>query len=204
MDLVLALKLSLVCLATFFICGIPFGLYFGRHFAHVDVRDLGSGNIGATNVARTVGAKAGAATFLADGLKGFLCVLAACYLLPYDLVSWVYVFAVAGHIFSPYLSFKGGKGVSVGFGCALAFMPWVAVEVLTVFLVAVLITKRVSVASLSAAVSLPIAAWLIYQPSMAAIAPLCVVSIMVIWAHRSNISRLIHGEENDFSFKNRS
>ena len=111
----------------------------------------------------------------------------------------VYVACICGHVFSCYLKFKGGKGIAVGFGAALGLKWQIALGLLAVFIAVVAPTRYVSLASCSAAVSLPIWA-LIFGVAPISLIPLCVVSALVVWAHRSNIKKLLNHEEKKFSF----
>ena len=213
--------LACALLIAFLVCGIPFGLIVAMRMAHVDVRQVGSGNIGTTNVAREVGKGAAALTLLLDAGKGWACVhlgVLALNALAFDgavagagdpSLSWVgglvIAAAVCGHVFSPYLGFHGGKGIAVGFGAVLGYLWPVALGLLVVFLAFALTTKRVSVGSIAAGLSLPVltALWChVARGSVAwplVLTTLC-VGILVVWAHRSNIDKLAHGGESAFSF----
>lgn len=202
---------------AYFVCGIPSGLVVAKRMGHVDVRTTGSGNVGSTNVARTVGKKAGALTLLLDVLKAAVSVLIGYVLIglvgagslslvtpgaQWDwMMALVYAFCIAGHVFSPYLHFHGGKGIAVGFGGAVALMPLVGLSLWIPFLLFALTTKRVSAGSVAAAISLPFLTWAIVRPSTAYVAVIACVAVIVVWAHRANIVKLIHGQEAPFSFK---
>lgn len=202
---------------SFAICGIPFGLVFAKLFCNTDIRAYGSGNIGMTNVARTCGKALAAATFICDAGKGLLCLSISRMLMralaltsPESFayfcdarfiaiaIAWLYLVCVFGHIFSPFLKGKGGKGISVGFGAGLAIDPIMALSALAFFFVLTFVTKRVSVGSLGACVALPLAAYL-RGCSQAQVVPIVLVALTVIWAHRTNILRLVRGEEPVFS-----
>ncbi len=213
-------SIFLLCLlavaVTYFVCGIPFGLLIASKEGHIDVRKVGSGNIGTTNVARSVGAKAGGLTLLCDALKGFLSTfiwsrIFAAVLFggdmaqvgPFGAYGWmasvVFLAAICGHVFSPYLHFHGGKGIAVGFGAALGYIPLVALGLLLVFVVAAVPTRYVSLGSSLAAISLPI--WgIVFGYAPQTIYPLVAIAVIVVWAHRGNIKKLVHGEERKFSF----
>lgn len=212
----MVLWLLLSCVVTYFVCGIPFGLIIGSKEGHIDIRRVGSGNIGTTNVARSVGAKAAGLTLLLDALKGFLSTLIWSHVFanvlfmgnfermaPTADFGWmpsiIFLFAIIGHVFSPYLKFKGGKGIAVGFGAALGYIPAVAMGLLLVFLVGAVPSRYVSVGSISTAISLPIwAAIFGYAPTT--IYPLIIITLIVVWAHRENIKKLAHHQEKHFSF----
>lgn len=200
------------------VCGVPFGYLISKH-SGVDVTKTGSGNIGTTNVARSVGAKEGVATLFLDAAKGFVCVYVAKLLMalaatggdmapfaPAQPFSWtvamVFMAAVLGHIYSPYLHFKGGKGIACGFGAALA-MAWpLAIAILIVFLVIAVPTRYVSAGSLAASISLPIFAAIFYWPiDWGFEIPLIIAAAAACWAHRVNAKRLLAGEESTFDIK---
>ena len=205
-----------VCaVASFLICGIPFGMIIAEKMSGIDVRKVGSGNIGMTNVARSAGGKAAALTFACDVGKGALCIilfrwLIATICLGGDIASlalngafaWVlttlYMACVFGHVFSPYLHFHGGKGISVGLGAALGMCWPMGLGMFAIFLVLTIPTHLVSLGSIAAAASLPFFG-LGFGARGIAIVPLVVVSLVVIWSHRENIGRLLRGEERRFS-----
>lgn len=202
-------------ITSFFVCGVPFGYLISARMAGIDVRTVGSGNIGMTNVARTVGGKAAALTFGCDVGKGLVCtVLARLFiglvamggdwslLAPGGSYDWalaaVYDACVLGHIFSPYLGFHGGKGISVGLGAALGLHWPLALSMLAVFLSLTLPTGYVSLGSICAALALTLFGFG-FRFSVPAGCLLLVVSMVVIWSHRSNIKKLIQGTERRFS-----
>lgn len=202
-------------LLSYLISAIPCGYLIGKALGGgTDVRLAGSGNVGATNVTRTVGKKAGILTLVCDVLKALVGVGVSCLLLSRiwgpcifflgEYTDWIcalsYLAAVLGHMFSPFLRFKGGKGIAVGFGGALPFMPLAGLALWIPFLVCAFATRRVSVGSIVAALCLPGIAWLIYRPTGLFVAVLCVVALLVVFAHRSNIHKLLRGEEKPFSF----
>lgn len=212
----LELWTAVFTIVAYLVCGIPFGLVVAMAMGHVDVRTVGSGNIGTTNVARSVGKGAAAATLLLDLGKGLVCVVAARYglaalALGGDVASLdhttsfgtalavVFLGCVLGHIFSPYLRFHGGKGIAVGFGAALGLYWPVGLGLLAVFLVLVIPTRYVSLGSVAAAASLPVWCAVLGFPS-ASVAVLALGAAIVIWSHRENVRRLVHGEERRFAF----
>lgn len=211
----LTLVAVLTAIGSFLICGIPFGLIIASALNGIDVRKTGSGNIGMTNVARSAGGKAAALTFLCDVGKGTVSVLLGklivanvCLrgdwgMLAYNgAFGWVgsvlFMACVFGHIFSPYLHFHGGKGISVGLGAGLAMWWPIGLGMLAVFLLLAIPTRYVSLGSIAAAASLPIQSFL-WGMSIAAVIPTALVAIVVIWSHRENIGRLMRGEERQFS-----
>lgn len=206
----------LLAVGAYFVCGVPFGLFVARAMGHVDVRATGSGNIGTTNVARSVGKGAAAATLLLDLGKGLVWMLVSRVVLALvvfggDFASLdhttvfgtsltvVFLACICGHVFSPYLRFHGGKGIAVGFGAALGLYWPIGVGLLALFLLLVIPTRYVSLGSVVAAASLPV--WcLVFGFPPVAIAPVAVAAVVVIWSHRENVRRLVHGEERRFAF----
>lgn len=208
-----------VAITAYLLGSIPFGYILVRVFTGADVRAQGSGNIGATNVARTGKKGLAVATLFLDALKGFIAVyltfatittytsgphgyeldMGAAYL----LASLVALFAILGHMYPVWLKFKGGKGVATGLGVFLALAPWAVLIVLVCFLIVVAITRYVSLGSILAAALFPIAFYYM-QPQHGT--PLILgmisgVSALIIWKHRENIRRLIAGNENKFGAK---
>lgn len=201
-----------VFVLSFLLGSIPWGLIISRVFYHTDIREHGSGNIGTTNAMRTMGKVGGSAVFVLDFGKGLLsgviAMLALWYLvpggglLPESGVTYAFVLAVAtmgctlGHIFSPWLGFKGGKGIAVAVGCLFTSFGVVpAIIELAIFAVLVLSTRYVSVGSIAAAVACPFIACALYWGDWAAIACFLITAAVVVWAHRENIGRLRAGCE---------
>lgn len=163
----------------------------------VDVRKEGSGNAGTTNVLRLLGKKAAAATLLIDILKGVVAVIIGNIFDP--RIGMMCALAVfLGHIWPVFFKFKGGKGAATGFGAVLAVSPPLGLCVIIVAAVLVLITKRMSVGSLAAAISLP-ALSLLFVPEFFWIA--IVMMAISVFKHRANIGRLMRGEEPKMNFK---
>lgn len=173
---------------------IPFGLLLTRLAGAGDLRAIGSGSIGATNVLRTGRKDLAAATLVLDLGKGIVAVLVARWLAGETGALIAAIAAVIGHMFPVWLRFHGGKGVATAFGVLLAVMPLVAVIGFAIWL-AVALTLRISSASaLVATVATPILAWLLGQPRMA-IATVIVLAVLIFIRHRANIARLIAGTE---------
>ena len=189
-------------LIAFALGGIPFGLIIASVMAHEDIRKLGSGNIGTTNVARNAG-KGIISVMLVRwflGAQGFTPLVSGNEHAEAELIiSFVYACCVLGHIFSPWLHFHGGKGIAVGFGGGLAVSPLAALVALAVFITLAVPTKYVSLGSIGAAVAIPLFCLLFGMDPVATI-PVFVVAASVIWAHRENINRLNAGNESKFSF----
>lgn len=146
----------LLPIVAYFIGGIPFGLIIGKIFFKIDVRSSGSGNIGATNVTRLCGKTAGIATFVLDALKGAITILIAWKLfdIPHTSQILIAVGAILGHSFSPYLKFKGGKGVATSFACLFTVALPIAIYVAIFWVMSMLVFATVGIASISAALLL--------------------------------------------------
>ena len=198
---------SLLLAGAYLIGAIPFGFLIGK-FHGVDVRTVGSGNIGATNVTRAVGKNAGRLCFALDFLKGALPTFAA--QLAYPEETWLAfaccALAVLGHIFPVYLKFKGGKGISTAAGAVLALAPLPLLGAAAVWVASFFIWRYVSLASILAAVALPILAWLFgwlevgpsVSRSIFTLIFLGVLSLLAILRHIANIKRLLAGTESRF------
>ena len=202
----------ILTLALAFLLGsIPSGILIGRLFYGIDIREVGSGNIGTTNAIRAMGKKGGYAVFLLDFGKGVLAGLGAlgilAWLVPYagevDLVlarpeflAAAFLGCTLGHIFCPWLGFKGGKGIAVAVGCLfVTYGPLGAIIELAIFAVIVIATKYVSAGSIAAAAACwPLACFFFWGHPLA-IAMCCLAAGVVIWAHRENIVRLKEGTE---------
>lgn len=190
------LEAVFAALLGFALGSIPFGLILTRAAGLGDVRDIGSGSIGATNVLRTGNKGLAAATVLLDAAKAAVPVLVAGQFWPHadGLTQGIAgVAAVAGHCFTPWLMFKGGKGFASAAGALLA-LAWPAMLACAVIWAAVLFISRISsVSSLVTVVAAPAVAWAMDYPQ--AIAPLMAIAAIVIVQHRANIGRLMRGEE---------
>ena len=193
---------------AYLIGGIPFGFLIGK-MRGVDVRTVGSKNIGATNVFRTVGKKWGLIAFACDVLKGLLPTLAASLYLsnlsnPSNLSNLplcVGVATVVGHMLTPYMKFKGGKGVATAFGMLLGLIPALVGTSFAIFAVVFACSHFISLGSCVASAFLAVAIWFpILGTRGSADLPQCIlvtlISLFIIWRHRSNIGRLVRGNEN--------
>ena len=190
----------LYILLSYLFGSIPFGYIVAKLANGVDIRNHGSGNTGATNVFRVVGPAGGITVFILDCLKGFLPVALAGYFFK-DLSS-VYLLlaglaAIAGHMFTPFLGFKGGKGVATGAGVFLALLPVITLFGALVFAIVFAFSRYVSLSSICAGVFVPIASWATGKPAGISIFT-TLAAILIIYAHRSNIQRLLNGTENRF------
>lgn len=187
--------------AGYLVGSIPFGYLIAMLLGAGDIRTKGSGNIGATNVVRSVGAAAGALTFLLDFFKGTLIVYAAHRMAGLDTAAAVAVAAVMGHNFPVWLKFKGGRGVAVGAGVFMALIPPAVAIVLGIFAIVVAVTRIVSLASLVASGAFPLIAWYVYgAPRSVIVAGIIVVGLIFV-RHSANISRLIRGQEPRFGHR---
>ncbi len=176
---------------------IPTGLLLGKLYG-IDVRNEGSGNIGATNLYRTVGRKVGIWTLLGDCLKGFLPVMLAWQLgLGEPLQAAVALAAFCGHVFSIFLRFKGGKGVATALGVYLALAPLAVLGALLVFILLVAVWRYISLGSIVAAAVMPLIIFLRPHSNELLLATV-LISLIVIVKHHANISRLLAGTESKF------
>ncbi len=188
----------IVVIAAYIIGSIPTGLLLAKAFSGVDIRESGSGNIGATNVYRTLGRKVGLLTLVGDCLKGVLPVVAA-YALGFNAM-WVAIVGLAaflGHVYTVFLGFKGGKGVATALGVFLAVSYPSVLIALAVFVLVLLKWRYVSLASITAAAVMPsLVALIDRRPETVAMS--VVIAAMVIYRHKENIKRLKAGTENKF------
>ncbi|MFM5954180.1 MAG: glycerol-3-phosphate 1-O-acyltransferase PlsY [Novosphingobium sp.] len=171
---------------------VPFGLILTNLFGDGNLRSIGSGNIGATNVLRTGNKGLAAATLLLDGAKGFVAVWLAWrwFGLAAPLAA---LGAVLGHCFPVWLGFKGGKGVATTLGVALGLAWPIGLAYAAVWLAMLALTRISSLAGMSAAVAAPVAAWALGKPEFVPV--LGVIALLVLWLHRANIARLRNGTE---------
>jgi glycerol-3-phosphate acyltransferase PlsY len=201
----------LFVLAAYLLGSIPTGYVLMRFFRHEDIRTVGSGNIGATNVLRSGSKKLAAATFFGDMLKGCAAVwlmgLVGAWLLPAlahrDAQALGALFAVLGHVYPVWLRFKGGKGVATGFGVFLVAAPWAALAAISVFFVVLYFTRYVSLASILGSASFPIFAWMLVSGDrpLLFIAVQFAVALLIIVKHHPNIARLMRGTESRLGAK---
>jgi glycerol-3-phosphate acyltransferase PlsY len=190
--------------AAYLVGGIPFGYLLVRWKTGEDVREKGSGNIGATNVLRTTGRGVAVTTLVLDIAKGVFAVWLA------DKLSlgsplWMSLAALAvmaGHAFPVFLKFQGGKAVASFVGAFLYLTPIPMIAALLVFVIVVAATRQISMGSIVAAGSLPLAAWLIEHPPSSVILATLVAAGFLIYRHRANIGRIRLGTENVFRFGN--
>lgn len=201
--------LSLGVLALAYLVGsIPFGFLLVRFVRKEDIRSVGSGNIGATNVARAGSKKLGVLTLLLDLSKGLVVVLLARSLAPgnpgapSDLAVGAGIAAVVGHVFPVWLGFRGGKGVATALGVFLALTPRAALAMVAVFALVFTVSRVVSLASLAAAVLLPpLAMVLVPDRSPVFLGGIIFLALLIIVKHHANIARLMRGIEPKFGSK---
>ena len=183
-------------LVAYLLGSIPSGLWIGQYFFQKDIRQFGSGNLGSTNAFRVLGKKAGSVVLFCDVFKGFLAMVLAITVFKQDSLSplWIASFAVIGHTFPLFASFKGGKAVATFAGMILAYQPLLLLYGLIIFLALLAITRMVSftaMVTISAGVllSLLFNDWALTAFALA-------IDIFIIYRHRSNIQRILNGTEN--------
>jgi len=185
-------------LSTFLLAAIPFGLVLTSLLTEVDIRKQGSGNIGATNVYRLAGRKLGVATLVCDILKGFFPTLISLWLMEAPAgVSLTIAAAFLGHCYSPYLAFRGGKGVATGMGAFLAAAPIAALVAAIAWIATVAFTRKSSAGALLGLAVL--VATLALMPASRPLLPAAIlIGLLLVWRHRDNIRRLLTGTESKF------
>ena len=199
-------KLLLIAAVSYLLGSIPFGYLLVRIFRGEDVRKIGSGNIGATNVARVAGPVAGIFTLALDAAKGAAAVwLAARF--ANDSATWMVIAGLAalvGHCFPLWLGFRGGKGVATAAGVFLVLCPLALLGSLTLFILVVVFSRYVSLGSIAAAAAIPLLVYFFWAPHHAP--PLTVTfgalaaALLVVYKHDANMQRLVEGREPRFSF----
>jgi glycerol-3-phosphate acyltransferase PlsY len=192
-------------LGAYLLGSIPFGFLVAKAKG-VDIRSVGSGNIGATNAMRVLGKPAGIFVLLMDALKGY----AAVAWLTFAVLKTINatnaddetlriiagIFAVLGHNYTCWLKFKGGKGIATTAGVYLALAPWALLVALVVFVLAVLFTKYVSVGAIAAAIVLPVTVWIMMPQNLFLGIVTTALGAHAVYKHKSNIQRLMMGTEN--------
>lgn len=191
--------------ATYLVCGIPFGLILAKKYANVNIKESGSQSIGATNVLRVVkeknpqlAKKLAVATVAFDALKGIVMILIASLLGFSEASLWlIAIIAIIGHCFSPYLSFEGGKGVATSAGVLLVLLPLPTIIAIVVWFIFAKVIKISSLASLAGLLAVFISSYIIYPnlPNIDSFTPLYIIAFIVIYKHIPNIVRLFKKEE---------
>ncbi len=206
MDFLLNINIQFYIIA-YLVGGIPFGLLLVKRFASIDVRESGSGSIGATNVLRvlkesnpTLAKKIAASTLLLDALKG-IAVLALgkfAFELSEQTLWMIAILAVVGHCYSPFLKFEGGKGVATGMGVMLFMLPIETVIAIIVWFIAGKTIKISSLSSLVALLALLVSSFIIHPdiPEIKTHAPILIIAFLIVYKHLPNIMRLFSGNES--------
>ena len=202
--------LAAVLIGSYLLGSIPFGYLAGR-FKGIDIRKVGSGNVGATNVVRALGKRYGYPVFALDVSKGFAAVMISMLVAPGRTPEWnspetfgivAAISSVLGHLYPPWLKFKGGKGVATSAGALLALTPIATLIGVAIWIIVFWLTRYVSLASITAAIILPIVILVIgshdrHNGKPLVYSSICVAAV-IIWRHRSNLSRLMRGTEPRF------
>jgi len=193
------LVVALWLVGAYLIGGIPFGFIIGK-LRGVDVRTVGSKNIGATNVFRTVGKSWGLIAFALDVAKGLVPTLLAKRYAP-DVALWAGILCVVGHMLTPYMKFRGGKGVATAFGMLIGLIPGMVGVAFALFAVVFACSHWISLGSCTASAFLAVAIWFpILGVARSADIPQCVlvtlIALFIVWKHRANLKRIASGTEN--------
>ncbi|MBU2530794.1 MAG: glycerol-3-phosphate 1-O-acyltransferase PlsY [Elusimicrobia bacterium] len=198
------MEITSLMIISYVFGGIPTGYVLGKYLKGIDIREYGSGNPGTANVYRTLGKWAGITTFIVDFLKGFLPTMLAMGFYLRAGHWWIPVIAgaiaIAGHIWTPFLNFKGGKGVATSAGVFAAIMPLPVLGAIIVFTITVAITKHISVGSMAGSIVLPFLSYYLksYPPlSLMAL----IVCALIFYTHIPNIRRIISGKELSYKHK---
>ena len=205
-------SMLLTIVVCYLIGSIPFSLLIAKFAGGVDLQKIGSGNVGATNVARSLGAKWGILALVADATKGLVSVglvpLVIVVAAEYSMHQLVLaaVFAVLGHMFSIWLKFRGGKGVATALGSVIILAPWATLIAFGCFLLTISMKRIISLGSIVAAISFAVAQLILYQQDLWTAQNISlglfsvIVPLLIVFQHRSNIGRLLRGEEKELSF----
>jgi len=200
------LQLAAAALLAYLIGGLPFGYWFVRFSLGKDIRSMGSGNIGATNVHRSAGKKAGVIVLFLDILKGFIALWVAA-LITDNIALGLALATVAvmlGHCYPLFLGFKGGKAVACFVGAALYLAPLAILATAFIFVSIVVLSKFISLASILSALLFPVIYWALYRPARELLIAAIVAGLLIVYRHKANIHRLRTGKENVFSLKGKA
>ncbi len=198
------MNIAILILLAYLVGSVPTAVWVSKKIYGMDIRDYGSGNAGATNTFRVLGAKAGTGVMMVDMLKGFLAVKLS-FLSHYswgseamtNLQIFLGLAAVVGHIFPIWADFRGGKGIATLFGMILSIQPAVALGLVAVFLFMLFLTRYVSLSSIVASIAFPVMIFFIFrEPEITYRIFAVATALLVILTHHKNINRLIQGNEN--------
>lgn len=200
--------IAVLLILAYLIGSIPTAVWVSKWVYGIDIREHGSGNAGATNTFRVLGAKAGSVVMVIDMLKGFLAVKLALfshliwYSEPFvNLQIFLGLSAVVGHIFPIWADFRGGKGIATLFGMILSIQPIVAISLVSVFIFMLYITRYVSLSSIAASIAFPVLILYIFNEHELSYRLFAIAtSFLVVLTHHKNISRLLHGNESKVPF----
>lgn len=200
------MEIVIFLLIGYILGALPNGVWIGKHFKGIDIREHGSKNSGATNAYRVLGAKYGIMVLVADALKGFLPpFIASKFGVEGNYLLLIGMVAIIGHTLSFFLNFKGGKGVATSLGVFLFLIPKVTLTLFIIFVVVVAITRYISLGSIIASIMLPILTYFYPTENGLDKLPLLIMTILigafVVYKHKSNIGRLLNGTENKFKLK---
>lgn len=199
------LRLAITTITAYLLGGIPFGYLFVRFALGKDIRTMGSGNIGATNVHRSAGGKAGIVVLLLDILKGFAAVWFAGAITNNNpaAVALAASAVMVGHSFPVFLRFKGGKAVACCVGAFLYIAPLAVLAIVPVFVIIVALSKYISLASILSVALFPVLLSLIAHPAPAILIASVFAAVLIAYRHKANIQRILQGNENVFSLRGR-
>lgn len=179
---------------------IPTGVIVGKQFKNIDIREHGSKNSGATNAYRVLGTKLGITVLVIDILKGFFPLMIGGYFnLNENILIVIGITAIIGHTFSPFLNFKGGKGVATSLGVFLYLVPPVIITLVIIFIAVTYFSKYISLASITVSFLFPVLVFLFYpERKWAVFFAGVIIAVYIIYKHKTNIVRLLNGTENKF------
>ena len=206
------MNIAILIVLAYLLGSVPTAVWISKKYFGIDIREHGSGNAGATNTFRILGAKAGSVVMLIDMLKGFFAVKLA-LLSPYgwdteaiiNLQIFLGLAAVIGHIFPVWADFRGGKGIATLFGMILAIQPVVALSLVAVFLCMLFMTRYVSLSSIVASIAFPVLIFFIFrEPEITYRLFALATALMVILTHHKNINRLLNGNESKVSLRKKN
>lgn len=192
----------IILVLSYLIGAIPSGVWLGKFLRNIDVRNYGSKNSGATNCYRVMGAKIGILVLLSDILKGFIpLAIAGRYINNFNYLIFIGLIVILAHTYSCFIEFKGGKGVATSVGVFLYLSPYSILVLIFIFLLVFLIFRYVSLASIVSAIMLPILVFFLdTRKNLYLFLISLIIGVFVVYRHKSNIYRLIEGNENKFTF----